>query len=344
MSNITVLGIDIAKDVFQLCGLNQANKVQFNQSVKRRYLLQTVLRYEGAVIAMEACGSAHYWGRLFRDHGYKVLLIPAQFVKSFSRGNKTDALDALAIAESSSRPGLHCVPIKTEEQQDYQALLRYRARQQSLAISAMNQARGILSEYGVVFPKGVAWFKKRIPEILEETGNGLTPTVRPMIQSLYEEYHLYADRIARIDRELKQRVSAHGVMGQLCRLRGIGPITAVTLFSSIGTGHQFNDARQLSAWIGLVPRQYGTGGKVKLGSVTKRGNPYLRALMIHGARSVMTWMKKKVDGLSLWAKQLVDRRGKHKTIVAVANKTARMVWVVLHRGIDKVPAHYLSAA
>lgn len=343
MSNITLLGIDLAKDVFQVCGLNQANKMQFNRGVRRQELVQAVMQHPDAIVAMEACGSAHHWGRVFSSKGFTVIMVPAQFVKGFSRGNKTDAKDALAIAESACRPELRPVQVKGIEQQDHQTLLRYRARQIELKVAASNQARGILSEYGLVMVRGAAAFKRRVPEILEDGDNGLTPITRSIISNLYDEYNELVKRIAELDQQIKQIVHQHALMSQLIKLRGVGPISAMAIYAAVGQGHHFKNARHLSAWIGLVPKQFGTGGKVWLGSISKRGDQYLRTLLIHGARTVMNWMKEKTDGFSLWAKQLLDRRGKHKAIVAVANKTARMIWVVLNRGIENVPRDYLSA-
>jgi transposase len=342
MSNITVIGIDLAKTVFQVCGLNQANKRQFNISVKRAKLVSTVRQHPNATIAMEACGSSHHWGRVFTELGYQVKMIPPQFVKSFCRGNKNDALDALAIAEASMRPDMHCVTIKTIEQQDYQTLLRGRTRLIEQRTATINQARGTLAEYGLILPTSVAAFKRGIPEVLEDANNDLTPIMRAFIHSLYEDYQTLTARIDAFGRQLAAIANNHSIMRSLLRLRGIGPISAVAIYASIGNGSQFTHARQLAAWIGLVPKQHGTGGITRLGSISKRGNRYLRLLLIHGARTVMNWMKNKTDDLSLWAKQLIERRGRHKAIVALANKTARMIWVVLNRGIDNVPVQHLS--
>jgi len=344
MNNINVLGIDLAKDVFQLCGLSHSNKVKFNKSVRRCKLLDTVLQHAGATLALEACGSAHHWARLFKNHGFKVILVPAQFVKGFTRGNKNDAKDALAIAESALRPELHPVQTKSLEQQDYQTLLRYRSRQIELRVSTSNQARGILAEYGVVFPKSNAAFMRSVPDLLADGDNDLTPIVRKTIQALFSEFLLYQERIADLDKELHQIAGLHPTIKSLTKLRGIGPITAVALFASIGHGRHFRNGRQLAAWIGLVPKQFSTGGNTRLGEISKRGNQYLRTLLIHGARTVMNWIKEKSDGLSLWIKQLVARRGKHKAIVAIANKTARMIWVVLNKGIECVPTQHLSTS
>ena len=319
MDNINVLGIDLAKDVFQLCGLSHSNNVTFNKAVRRCNLLGAVLQHSGATVAMEACGSAHHWARLFESHGFEVVLVPAQFVKGFTRGNKNDAKDALAIAESALRPELHPVQMKSLEQQDYQTLLRYRSRQIELQVSTSNQTRGILAEYGVVFPKSNAAFTRSVPDLLADGDNGLTPIVRNTIHALFSEFLLYQERITNLDKELAQIVRLHPTIRSLTRLRGIGPITAIALFASIGNGHHFKNGRQLSAWIGLVPKQFGTGGNTRLGEISKRGNQYLRTLLIHGARTVMNWVKEKTDGFSLWTKQLVARRGKHKAIVAIAN-------------------------
>jgi len=345
MSNIKLIGLDLAKDHFQLCGLNQAQKVVFNDSVKRDKLLETILTRKGAenaTIAMEACGSAHHWARVFRGHGFHVVLVPPHLVKGFARGNKNDAKDALAIAECALRPKLHPVQVKTIEQQEYQALLRYRSRQKQLQIAASNQARGLLAEFGLVFPKSAAAFKRAVPELLEDGDNDLTPVTRKIIYELYEEYMNLGRRIADLDKEVSAAVHAHPLMKCLTKLRGIGPITAMALFTSIGKARHFKNARMLPAWIGLVPRQHGTGGKIRLGPISKRGDQYLRILLIHGARTVLNWAKKRTDALSMWVKQLAARRGRHKAIVALANKTARIVWVALNKGIEHVPAQHLA--
>ena len=344
MSNITVIGIDLAKSVFQICGLNQANKRQFNISVKRTKLVETVLQHPNATIAMEACGSAHHWGRVFSELGYHVKLVPAQHVKGFSRGNKNDALDALAIAEASQRPKVHFVAIKTIEQQDYQTLLRARTRLIEDRTATINQARGTLAEYGVVLPRSVAAFKRGIPEIMDNPDNGLTPIIRTFIQSLYADYQTLTRRINELGQQLAAIATTHPVTKSLLRLRGVGPISAVAIYAGVGNGSQFKNARQLAAWVGLVPRQHGSGGVTRLGSISKRGNRYLRLLLIHGARAVMHWLGDKSDQLSLWARQLIERRGRHKAVVAMANKTARMIWVVVRRGIEHVPDHHLSVA
>jgi transposase len=343
MNNITTLGIDLAKSVFQLCGLNQANKVKFNRLVTRAKLIRAVKEHPHALIAMEACGSSHYWARTFMEMGYQVRLIPAQHVKAFCKGNKSDLNDALAIAESAHRPNIYDVSPKTIEQQDIQTLLRIRSRCKELRKGTINQVRGLLAEYGIVLPKTIIQFDRCIPGILEDAENGLTSIARGALNELYQEHRMITKKIVAYDQQLKQMAQQHSVAKQLMRIRGIGPTTSLTLFACIGNGHQFKNARQLAAWIGLVPRHFGSGGKAKLGPISKRGNTYLRTLLIHGARTVMNWMKNKHDSFSIWGMAVMNRRGKHKAIVAVANKTARMIWVLLNKGIDAVPKQHLSA-
>ena len=342
MSNITTLSIDLAKSVFQLCGLNQAQKVIFNKQVKRAQLLDEIRKYPEALIAMEACGSAHHWARTLTQMGYTVRLIPAQHVKALVRGNKNDAADALAIAEAVFRPGLHDVEPKTLEQQDIQLLLRIRTKLKDQRKHNACQLRSLLSEYGVIFSVGLANIDRAVPRLLEDAENGLTPIARKALYEQFLTHQALSKNIREADKQLATMASNHDTAKQLMKLRGIGSITALALYACIGKGQQFKNARQLSAWLGLVPRQYGTGGVTHLGGISKRGNSYLRTLLIHGARTVFNWAKKRHDTLSVWATSVAQRRGKHKAIVAVANKTARMVWVVLHKGVPALPSHYVS--
>lgn len=344
MTHVTTLGIDLAKSVFQVCGLNRSRKIIFNKQLKRANLIDEVRKHPNAVIAMEACGSSHHWARTFAELGFNVRLIPAQHVKAFVRGNKNDANDALAIAESVFRPELHDVQVKTLEQQDIQTLLRIRSRYKDARRSNANQLRGLLSEYGLVMQAGIASITKELPFILEDADNKLTVIARQAMAQLLREHKHLTQEIDALDTQVKAMAYHHATAKDLMCLRGIGPVSALALFASIGSGSQFKNARQLSAWLGLVPKQHGTGGKVQLGSISKRGNVQLRVLLIHGARTVLNWADRRDDELSQWAKSVTQRRGKHKAVVAVANKTARMVWVVLNKGVEALPPHYLSAA
>jgi len=343
MTNITLIGIDLAKSVFQLCGLNKARKVQFNKKVSRSKLIDAVRQHPDAILVMEACGGAHYWARTFTEMGFKVRLVPAQHVKAFSRGNKTDATDALAIAETAFRPDLYDVQHKTVEQQDIQTLLRIRTRIKGLRRDNVNQVRGLLAEYGLIMLKKISNFDRYLPGILEDAENSLSPIARQALYELYLEHRSLSEKITSLDRQLTSLIKQYPIAQALTSIKGIGPITALALYASIGKGTQFKNARQLAAWLGLVPKQTGTGGRVRLGAISKRGDTYLRMLLIHGSRVVMRWASKLDDPLSQWAVQLAERRGKHKAIVGIANKTARMVWVVLHKGPDALPSHYRTA-
>lgn len=343
MSNVTRIGLDIAKNVFQICGLNRAGTVVFNRKVTRDKLLQALLEHPHALIAMEACGSAHYWARTLIVGGHSVKLIPAQHVKAFSRGNKNDAHDALAIAEAAQRPQLHEVGVKSLEQQDIQTLLRIRTRYKDSRIDCINQTRGLLGEYGIVIPKGIGHLQRYLPGILEDADNGLTPLAREAIANLYQDYQALTKQIAVAEQQLRQLVTTLPLCQALMRLRGIGVITAMALFASVNNPQQFRNGRQFAAWLGLVPKQWGTAGNINLGGISKRGSIYLRTLLIHGARTLMRWLHKHDDAFSQWSQQLIARRGKHKAIVAMANKIARHVWVAMTRGIEHVSPCHLAA-
>ncbi len=337
MTDVTTIAIDLAKKLFQLCGLNCRNKVVFNRTVKRGQLLQVVREYPDALFAMEACATSQYWARTLTSMGLNVVLIPAQHVKAFTRGNKNDAKDALAIAEAAHRPGMHWVPVKTGHQQDISGDVASRT-------ALVNRVRGLLAEYGVVMPRGVGRFRQALPEVLAEGENALTPRVRTAMGMQYQAFVGLCDRIRAADAELKEVAAQDPICRELMRLRGIGPMTALALYASVGGASQFKNARQFAAWLGLVPKHTGTGGKVTLGPMSKRGDRAVRTLLIHGARSVLTWAHRRDDAFSQWAMAVAQRRGKHKATVAIANKTARMVWVALNRGLDALPRHHLSTA
>lgn len=342
MTNVTTISIDLAKSVFQVCGLNKANKKVFNKQVKRKDLIHEIRQHPNALIAMEACGTSHHWARTFSNMGFTVRLIPAQHVKAFVRGNKNDTNDALAIAEAVSRPNLHYVQMKTLEQQDIQTLLRIRSRYKDARRTNAHQLRGLLSEYGLIMSTGITNIPKELPFILEDAENGLTPISRQAIANLLHEHQRLTGQIKNLETQLNDIAQKHETAIALMHLRGIGPISSLALFASIGNARQFKNARQLSAWLGLVPQHHGSGGKNHLSGISKRGNVELRTLMIHGARTVHNWASRRDDQLSHWVKSIAERRGKHKATVALANKTARMVWVVLNKGVSALPPHYLA--
>jgi len=329
---IKLIGIDLAKNVFQLCALNQANKVLFNRSIRRARLHSTIARLEPTTIAMEACSSAHYWGRTFETVGHQVLLVPAQHVTPFVRGGKNDARDALAICEAAQRPGLHLVPIKSIEQQDIQLLHRLRQRQVQHSTALANQIRSLGREYGVIFPAGIKSLIKRLPEVLEDGSNELSPVARYALADQHQCLIDVRKAMLTFHQQIVQLAEHHPAYVNLLVLPGIGPLVAFAYIAAIGNGHQFKCGRQVSAWLGLVPRQYGTGGQIQLKGVTKNGDRYLRTLMIHGARAVIALGLKNRPELAQWVQPIIDRQGFNKAVVALANKLTRIAWVIVTTG------------
>jgi len=329
---IKLIGIDLAKNVFQLCALNQANKVLFNRSIRRARFHSSIAKLEPTIIAMEACSSAHYWGRAFEAMGHQVLLVPAQHVTPFVRGGKNDARDALAICEAAQRPGLHPVPIKSIEQQDIQLLHRLRQRQVQHSTALANQIRSLGREYGVIFPAGIKSLIKRLPEALEDGSNELSPVARYALADQHQCLIDVRKAMVTFHQQIVQLAEHHPAYVKLLLLPGIGPLVASAYIAAIGNGRQFKCGRQVSAWLGLVPRQYGTGGQIQLKGVTKNGDRYLRTLMIHGARAVISCGLKTRPELAHWVQPIIDRQGFNKAVVALANKLTRISWVIVTTG------------
>jgi transposase len=330
--HIKVLGIDLAKNVFQLCAINQAGKEVFNRQVRRAKLASTVSNLEPDLIAMEACSSAHYWGRRFQSMGHRVALIPAQHVKAFVRVNKSDAHDALAIAEASQRPNLKTVPVKSLEQQDLQMISRQRQRWIRHRTAVVNQIRSTGREYGVSIPLGYRALKKALPDVLEDGDNELTPIARELIAEWAEELRQLDDKIHAAQERQKTLVRDNPAASALQEVPGFGAVNSAIVLSAVGDARQFTNGRQMAAWMGLVPRHTGTGGKTRMLSISKNGDRELRTMMIHGARAVIRWADQRDDALGRWVKQLQARRGHNKTVVALANKLARIAWVVIAKG------------
>lgn len=286
---------------------------------------------------MEACASSHFWARTLMAMGHEVKLIAPQFVKPYVKGNKNDANDAEAICEAVSRPTMRFVPVKTVEQQDIQALHRIRQEQVRQRTALVNQIRGLLSEYGIVISRRVESLRNALPDILEDAENRLTADFRILLKGLQEDLLHLDDRIGSQDQAIKRLAQEHEGAKRLQQLRGIGPITATALIAAIGDGRQFARGRDAAAWCGLVPGQHSSGGKSKLLGISKRGDTYLRTLMIHGARAVLRYPQNKDDRLSQWLQKLCNRRNKNIAAVALANKTMRMAWALLVRGQDYDP-------
>ena len=326
-----VVGIDLAKTVFQVCALNRAGKVAFNKTVSRSKLAEVVANLPRTLIAMEACGSANYWARRFCEMGHEIRLVPAQYVKPFVQRNKNDANDALAICEAAQRPKLHPVPIKSVEHLDIQFLHRLRQRHIKNRTASANQARALLRENGIAISKRLDLLLKAIPDILEDGENDLTMLGRQMLAHLQSEVLREKAEVAKLDKLLAQWVAHSEACQRLIAIPGYGPMVSSALVSAVGNASQFRNGRQLAAWLGLTPRHTGSAGKIVLLGSNKAGNTYLRYLLIHGARTVVNWADRKDDALSRWIQRLVERRGRQKAIVALANKCARMAWVLLAR-------------
>lgn len=331
MKQDRLIAIDLAKNVFQLCVIDGNNKVLENKSVRRSQLTSTMARRKPSRVVMESCYSSHYWGRVFQSMGHQVQLIPAQHVKPFVRGNKNDTNDALAIAEAAGRPNIRYVPVKTLEQQDVQALHRIRQRIVSQRTALINQTRGILSEFGVVSATGPKAFKSLIAEIIDPEDTRLTPLIKEQVNLVQEDFDRLTERLNRLNAQL-QKVALNS---PLCRLLltipGIGPLTATATISAIGRGEQFTHARDVAVWLGVTPRQYASGERGHMSGITKRGDRYLRALYVHGARAALSRCKRPGDPVLTWARRIEARRGKHKAVVALASRMARLAWTLIKK-------------
>lgn len=329
--NVTLIGIDLAKSVFQVCGVNQAGKPVFNRQVRRSQLLETVIQHPGATVAMEACSGSNYWGRTFKAQGFDVRLIPPQHVKPFVKGNKNDRNDAFAICEAAMRPNLRTLTPRTLEQTDIMLIHRVLERLMNNRTQLMLQIRGFLQEYGIVLPAGKERLRRALPLLLEDATCGLTGYARHCLQDQLEEWQGIDEKIAEQERTLARQVLTEPAMQRLKTVRGVGDRIASAAFVQLGDGTGYRNGRQFAASLGLVPKESSSGGKQRLGGITKRGNGYLRYLLIQGGWSVIAHAYRNEDRLSRWARTVIARRGKHKAAVAVANKLARILWAVAHR-------------
>lgn len=332
MKEVSVLGVDIAKSVFHVVGMSSNGRVLLRKKVYRSNLLKYLSSFDtSTAVAMESCSSANHWGRELKSLGYKVLLLPPQFVKPYVKSNKNDLADAEAIAEASQRPTMRFVAVKSLEQQDIQSLHRARERLVKSRTALVNEIRGLLGEYGIVLPKSVSQFRKLFLERLSGAGEKLSSLCREMFSELYEEFVDLDKRLSFYDKKLQSIAKEHAECKRLQSIPGVGPLTATAIVSSVGDMSSFKNGRQFAAWLGLVPKQHSTGDKPRLLGISKRGNGYLRKLLVHGARTNLRWLGGKGDRLSVWASQLKERRGSNKAAVALANKNARIIWAVLSR-------------
>ena len=332
--NITQIGIDLAKLVFQVHGVDARGKVALRKQLKRSQVNAFFNQLAPCLIGMEACGSAHFWARKLTEFGHTVKLIAPQFVKPYVKSNKNDAADAEAICEAVGRPNMRFVPIKNTEQQALLGLHRARQGFVSERTAQANQIRGLLSEFGLVMPVGIRSIKGKVPGILEDAENGLSGVSRALIARLFEHLRLLDRQVGELEREINAWHREDTASQRLQAIPGIGPLTASALVASVGDAKVFHNGRQFAAWLGLVPRQSSSGGKTNLLGISKRGDTYLRTLLIHGARSVLFNLKRHPDRAEGWLAQVAARRHPNIAAVALANKNARTVWALLAHGRD----------
>jgi transposase len=333
------VGVDLAKNVFHLHGVDCKENPVWRRRLRRdkwlKVLLDTV--EPGCEIGMEACAGAHHWARSLQAQGFKVKLMAPQFVKPYVKSNKNDANDTEAICEAMSRPTMRFVAVKSVEQQDIQAVHRVRSELLEQRTAKANQIRGLVGEYGLVAPKQLAHLRAAIPRWLEDAENGLNCRFRQLLDGLRGDLVALDTRAAELDEEIDAIAQSDPIAKRLQQLRGVGPITATALVAAVGNGKQFANGRHMAVSLGLTPKQHSTGGKDRLLGISKRGDPYLRSLLVHGARAVIRTAKDKDDRLSQWVTRLVTRSHPNVAAVALANKTTRIAWAMIRNGIDYQP-------
>jgi transposase len=334
--NIIRVGVDLAKNVFQLHGIDRNEKPVLRRRLDRREWLQVIQATVPAhcEIGMEACGGSHHWARQLQARGYRVKLIAPQYVKPYVQSNKNDANDAEAICEAMSRPRTRFVTVKTVEQQDVQAVHRIRSGLMDERKAKANQIRGLTSEYGLVAPRELLHLRRALPIWLEDQDNGLTSRFRRLLVGLSNDLRVLDERINELDQEINAIAAADAVARRLQQLRGVGPMVATALLATVGDASQFKNGRQMAASLGLTPKQNSSGGKERLLGISKRGDAYVRCLLVHGARSMIYAARKKTDPLSLWVMRIANKRHANVAAVAMANKTVRIAWAMIRNGTD----------
>lgn len=329
MTKVTLLGIDIAKNVFQLHGVDEKGNPMLKKRLTRDKFVKFIANLNLCTIVMEACGGSHHWSRKFAAMGHETKIISAQFVKPFVKTNKNDRNDAEAIVEAASRPTMRFVSVKSVAQEDIQAIHRVRSRLIQERTALGNQIRGLLTEYGIVVSQGIHKLCKAIPEILEDAENELSHMSRQLFSDLYEEILEKNKKIEVYNQRIEAIFKTNALCQKVSQIEGVGPITATAIVAAVGEAKVFKNGRHFSAFLGLVPRQCSSGNKERLLGISKRGDSYIRSLLIHGARSVVRHVGTKEDGKSQWIRTLKERKGMNKTAVALANKNARVIWALL---------------
>ncbi|MCU7812895.1 MAG: IS110 family transposase [Candidatus Thiodiazotropha sp. (ex Notomyrtea botanica)] len=325
----TTIGIDLAKNVFQIHAADDLGKTAFVKRLSRKHFLPFFANLPPCLIGIEVCSSANYWARQLKVLGHDVHQISPQFVKPYVKTNKNDYNDAQAICEAVTQPDMPFVPSKSIEQQDIQAMHRIRMRLVRDRTALVNQTRGLLREYGVFLPVGIRPFREQLPQVLEDADNELTPLTREMIADQAQRLRELDQRIANYDHRINECFKRSETCQRLATIAGVGPIVATALIAAISDIRHFKNGRHLAAWLGLVPRQHSSGERSRLLGISKRGDTYLRTLLIHGARSVISRCDSRSDVLGRWMRDIKERRGFNRASVALANKNARIIWALM---------------
>ena len=329
MNAVSTLGIDLAKNTFSVHGVDAEGVVTVRRTVSRGKLAELVARLPPCLIGMEACSGAHEWARRFLAAGHTVKLMAPKFVMPYRKSGKNDGNDAEAICEAVGRPNMRFVPIKSVQQQADLSMHRVRQGFVVERTATLNRVRGVMAEFGFVLPNGAEQLRRQVPLLLEQ----LPTRVVRCVRDLLEHAERLRTKVLEYEGEIRMSVRDNGLARRAHTRPGIGPLTASALVATVGNGRDFKNGRQFAAWLGLVPRQYSTGGKTRLGHITKRGDPYLRTLLVMGARSVLQRAYREGDPLSRWALALQQRRGYHRACVAIAAKNARVAWALLAKEV-----------
>jgi transposase len=340
MNKYNTIGVDLAKNVIQVCVVSPAYKELQNKELTRKKFAEFLLKQKPALVAFEACATAHYWSRVARRHGHETKIIPALAVAPFRQGHKTDQNDALAVAEAARRPNIKEAPIKTVEQQSMQAVQRSRELLIQNRTALSNHIRGLLMEFGLVIPRGFSSLHENIPWILEDGENELPDSYRPTLNLLYERLCQLRIDLDFLDKQIALLVKENLACGRLMQLEGVGPISSILLFATLGTGEAFKNGREFSAYLGLTPKQYSSGGKTNMIGISRRiANKRLRAVLIQGARAYVHRIKEPKTVKDQWLWALIQRAGYGRAAVALANKNVRTAWALLTKGTEYKKTH-----
>ncbi|MDH3804878.1 MAG: IS110 family transposase [Gammaproteobacteria bacterium] len=335
MSYSTTVGVDLAKNVIQISVVSSRGKELSNRSLTRKKFAEFLGKQEPSLVAFESCATAHYWARAAERYGHKAHIIPAKAVAPFRRGHKTDSNDALAVAEAARRPNIKEAPMKTVEQQGLQAIHRSRELLNQECTALSNHLRGLLMEFGIVIPKGFASLLKAVPEILEDGENELPELYRPTLHRMYSRLLELREDIGAMTKEVERLAKAHPICSKLMALEGIGPIGALLLYATMGSGAAFSGSREFAAYLGLAPKQYSSGGKTNIVGLSKKiGNSRLRSVLILGARAYVYKVNEPKSSKDKWLKANIERNGESRAAIALANKNVRTAWAMVTQGTE----------